>query len=207
MTGLAEFNNYLAVDTASSHLTVLAVKDGKRALRFNPDCALRHSVMLMDEIDSALAEVSQKIEECDFFCAVTGPGSFTGIRIGISAVKGFSLALGRPCMPLTSFELIAYSVDVSGKFIVLTDAAHGHFYACEYDGMRPGRPVYISNEELVQRRLPLYGFQGLDLPEYTRLDADKCLVKAVEKKLESGCAFGQMHALYVRKSQAEEGRK
>ncbi len=203
---MAEFNNYLAVDTASSHLTVLAAKGARRALRFVPDCALRHSVALMDEIDGALDEISLKPEECGFFCAVTGPGSFTGIRIGISAAKGFALATGRPVMPLTAFELAAYNVN-GGRFIVAVDAAHGHFYACEFDGIRAAQPVYISGEELAARGLPLYGFQSLPLPGYTRLDAGKCLEGAVEAKLSHGAPFGPVHALYVRKSQAEEGRR
>ena len=44
-------SNFLAIDTASRHLTVLAVKDGKKVLKHSPDCAMRHSVILMDEID------------------------------------------------------------------------------------------------------------------------------------------------------------
>ena len=49
-------NNFLAVDTSSRYLTVLAVKDGKPFLRHLPDCAMRHSVMLMDEIDKTLTQ-------------------------------------------------------------------------------------------------------------------------------------------------------
>ena len=47
--------------------------------------------------------------DCDFFAAVVGAGSFTGIRIGISAVKGFCAATGKPALPITSFDVAAYN--------------------------------------------------------------------------------------------------
>ena len=160
----------------------------------------------MDEVESAMDEAELSPSDCDFFCAVTGPGSFTGIRIGISAAKGFALAAGRPLMPLTSFELVAYNVNAP-DFFAVADAAHAHYYACRVTGGAFGEPVYISREELISTGLALYGFQPLDLPRYTQLNAGDCLYPAVCKKLSSGSPFGEMHALYVRKSQAEEGRK
>lgn len=199
-------NRFLAVDTASAHLTALAVNCDKVAERFIENCALKQSVMLMDEVNSAMDEAALRPTDCDFFCAVTGPGSFTGIRIGISAAKGFALACGKPLMPLTSFELVAYNV-TSGDFFAVVDAAHGHFYACRFTGGVPCEPAYISREQLCSYGLPVYGFEQLDLPGYTALGAGKCLLPAVLKKLESGASFGDIHALYVRKSQAEEGRK
>ena len=196
---------FLAVDTAAAHLTVLACGK-KTALRFVENCALRQSVMLMGEVESAMEEAELAPAECDFFCAVTGPGSFTGIRIGISAAKGFALAEGKPLLPLTSFELIAYNVDCEDFFAVV-DAAHGHSYACRFTGGAPGAPAYVSDEELVASGLPLYGFEERALPRYTALNAGDCLLPAITARLSSGAPFGEMHALYARKSQAEEGRK
>ena len=196
---------FLAVDTAAAHLTVLACGK-KTALRFVENCALRQSVMLMGEVESAMEEAELAPAECDFFCAVTGPGSFTGIRIGISAAKGFALAEGKPLLPLTSFELIAYNVDCEDFFAVV-DAAHGHSYACRFTGGAPGAPAYISDEELVASGLPLYGLEERALPRYTMLNAGGCLLPAITAKLLRNEPFGEMHALYVRRSQAEEGRK
>lgn len=199
-------NKFLALDTASSYLTVLAVNGGKTVLRHTGDCALRHSVMLMGEVEKALDEAALTPADCDFFCAVTGPGSFTGIRIGISAAKGFALAAGKPLMPLTAFELIAYNVEAS-DFCVVIDAAHGHYYACRFVNGVMQTPEYLSGETLSALNIPLYGYQSLELSGYTALNAGECLLPAVTKKLECGAPFGEVHALYVRKSQAEEGRK
>lgn len=92
-------------------------------------------------------------------------------------------------------------------FLPWPTRAHAHYYACRVSEGTFGEPVYISREELVSTGLALYGFQPLGLPRYTQLNAGDCLYPAVCKKLSSGSPFGEMHALYVRKSQAEEGRK
>ncbi|MCD7729620.1 MAG: tRNA (adenosine(37)-N6)-threonylcarbamoyltransferase complex dimerization subunit type 1 TsaB [Clostridia bacterium] len=198
--------NYLAIDTSSKHLTVIACKGGKVATRYNPDCALHHSVLLMGEVQSAMDGLSLAPAECEFFCAVTGPGSFTGIRIGISAAKGFASATGKPLMPLTAFDMVAYNVNDAERFCVAIDAAHGHYYCMEYVGGKGGEPCYKSREDVEACGLPIYGYEPLDLPRYTRIAADKALKTAVERRLQSGDPFGEMTALYVRKSQAEEGR-
>ena len=125
-------SNFLAIDTSSRYLAVLAVKGAKVALRYLDDCALKHSVVLMGEVDKALKQVNLAPEECDFFSAVTGPGSFTGIRIGISTAKGFSVATGKPLVPVTAFELIAYNVE-DDNFYTVIDAAHSHYYICGFN--------------------------------------------------------------------------
>ena len=87
--GQAVMKNYLAVDTSGNHLCVIACKGGKTSSVFLPDCAMKHSVSVMPAIDKALKDTDMSLNECDFFAAVVGAGSFTGIRIGISAAKGF----------------------------------------------------------------------------------------------------------------------
>ena len=199
-------SNFLAIDTSSRHLSVLAVKGDKKVLRHIPDCAMNHSVILMDEIDEALKGAKLEPFECDFFCAVTGPGSFTGIRIGIATAKGFALGTGKKLLPLTSFDAIAYNVN-SENFYTVIDAAHDHFYVCGYGEGRKItlEPSYMGLEQVLSLKFPLFGFEQLPLKNYTRLKADECLFNAV--KLNENNLSNEMSALYVRKSQAEEGRK
>ena len=198
-------SNFLAVDTSSKYLTVLAVKGEKVVLRHLSDCALKHSVVLMGEVDKALKEACLCPEECDFFAAVTGPGSFTGIRIGISTAKGFAVALDKPMVSVTAFELIAYNVE-DDRFYVVIDAAHSHYYVCGFDREKKviSEPCYLSEEETVKLG-NLYGFEDLRLSNYKRLDIKNCLYPAVTAK--SAFKSHKMTALYVRKSQAEENRK
>ncbi|MBQ7879249.1 MAG: tRNA (adenosine(37)-N6)-threonylcarbamoyltransferase complex dimerization subunit type 1 TsaB, partial [Clostridia bacterium] len=70
--------NYLAIDTSGNYLTVAAVKDGRVFSSFLPDCAMKHSVTLMGEVEKVLSQAELSLAECDFFAAVVGAGSFTG---------------------------------------------------------------------------------------------------------------------------------
>lgn len=195
----------MAIDTSSRYLTVLAQKNGKRVLRHLPECAMQHSVILMDEIDGAMTEAELTPAECDFFAAVTGPGSFTGIRIGIAAAKGFALAADKPLLSITSFDLIAYNV-TDENFYVVIDAAHSHYYVCGYgaDKKITLEPCYLDEKSVNALSFPLFGFEDLPLNNYRRLDVKNCLPPAIclnETRLSR-----DMQALYVRKSQAEEAR-
>lgn len=199
-------SNFLAIDTSSKYLTVLAVKGERVVLRHNPDCALKHSVVLMDEIDAALKEAELTPSECDFFCAVTGPGSFTGIRIGISTAKGFAVGTGKPLLPVTSFELIAYNV-FGGAFYTVIDAGRSQYYVCGFgkDKKVTYTPRFLDGCEAEKLGAPLYGFEELPFENYTKIDIKNCLYPAVIAKAD--CLSDRMDALYVRKSQAEENRK
>lgn len=196
-------SNYLAVDASSRYLTVVANKDKNLIVRHLADCAMKHSVIIMDEIDAAFKQAGLTPEECDFFCAVTGPGSFTGIRIGISTVKGLALGANKPLLGITSFDLIAYNVN-SKNFCVVIDAAHSHFYVKGY-GEGAFNPAYLSLEEVEKLSCPLYGFEDLPLKNYYRLQIQSCLPAAIAKSENN--LTDDIAALYVRKSQAEEGRK
>ena len=125
-----ENKNFLAVDTSGNHLAVVAVKNGKTAYGKIENCAMRHSVAVMGVIDETLKKANLKTEECDFFAAAVGAGSFTGIRIGSSVVKGLALAHGKPTLPVTSFDVAAYNaVDGGGKLLAIVDALHDCYYA------------------------------------------------------------------------------
>ena len=199
-------SNFLAIDTSSRYLAVVAVKGAKVALRFLPDCALKHSVVLMGEVDKALKEAGLSPDECDFFSAVTGPGSFTGIRIGISTVKGFAVGTGKPLVSVTAFELLAYNVE-DDNFYTVIDACHSHYYVCGFDRDKKVilNPSYMSEEEVEKLNGRKYGFEDLPVSDYTKLDIKSCLYPAVMAN--SAKTSNNMQALYVRKSQAEENRK
>lgn len=196
-------SNFLAIDTSSRYLTVLVQKGDRQVLRHLPECAMKHSQILMDEIDAALNEAELKPDECDFFAAVTGPGSFTGIRIGIATVKGFALATGKPLLGVTAFDMIAYNV-ADENFCVVIDAGRNYYYLCTYLGGEKEHK-YLSESEVKNLNTKLYGFEDLPFENYTKLDVKNCLPPAIclnERGLSKN-----IQALYVRKSQAEEVRE
>ena len=205
--------NFLAVDTSGSYMSVVAMKDGKEFSVFEADCAMKHSVLLMEKIDEALKKADLTLEECDFFAACVGAGSFTGIRIGISAVKGLALALGKPTIGVTSFALAAYNAidgKPQGKILCLVDALHDAYYACGYEnGELVLPPAYLSEEQVLKLCKEGYVLRSCaKLPIEARMAVEVVspisgLKNAVLLAAERG-EFGALSAVYVRKSSAEE---
>lgn len=198
-------NNFLAIDTSSKHLSIVAKKGEKVVQKFLPDCALNHSVMLMGEIDKALKECNLLPCECDFFCAVTGPGSFTGIRIGISTVKGLALGAKKALAQITSFDQVAYNIKMD-DFCVVIDAGRDFYYAQAYSNGKITLPAcYLSKEQVQNLGKTLVGFEALALDNYQKISLEGCLYNAIMRK--GDVKTGELSALYIRKSQAEENRK
>lgn len=197
--------DFLAIDTSSRYLTVAARKGEKTVVRHLPECAMQHSVILIDEIEKTLRQAELSLHDCAFFAAVVGPGSFTGIRIGVSTVKGFALGAGKPLMPITSFEMIAYNVK-DENFCVAIDAGRGNYYVCGFgaDKKITLQPCYMSGEGVAALNMPVYGFEDLPFERYVKLDVKNCLCPAVCAGLAP--LSNDICALYVRKSQAEENR-
>lgn len=203
--------NYLAIDTCGNYLTVLAKKDGEVYTTFIENCAMKQAVLLMSAVEETLAKAKMTLSDCDFFACVVGAGSFTGIRIGISAVKGFCLATGKPALPVTAFDLSAYNtIDTHGeKVLCLVDAMHDAYYVCGYEkGEVILPPVYLTEEEVLSLSQDGYTLRACaKLPLAERIvvetkDPVEGLVVAVES-LAKKSAFGQLQAVYARKSSAE----
>ena len=192
-------------------MSVVARKNGEVFSAFLPDCAMSHSVLLMQTVDEVLARANMRLDECDFFAATVGAGSFTGIRIGISAVKGFALATGKPTMGVTSFDTLAYNaIDGSGKVLCLINALHDCYYACGYEnGKVVYAPAFLTEAEvleLVERGFSLVAGGELPIALKANVEIVSPLVglqNAVIARSQNQDAFGELTALYVRKSSAE----
>ena len=203
--------NFLAVDTSCNYLTVIAAKNGEVFSTHIPDCAMKHSVTLMNAVDETLKKANMSPLECDFFASVVGAGSFTGIRIGISVAKGFCLAYDKPALPVTSFDVAAYNaIENKKKILCLVDAMHDCYYVCGYDekGEICYAPAYLTEEEtlaLAAEGYQLVACAQMPIGEKVQLeivDPAQGLVNAVIALSEKS-AFGELSALYIRKSSAE----
>ena len=201
--------NFLAVDTSGNYLTVVAVHNGKAYSTFIENCAMRHSVALMGAVDETLQKANLALEDCDFFGAVVGAGSFTGIRIGISVAKGFCSAFKKPALPITSFAVAAYNNMDSGKVLCIVDALHDCYYVCGYEnGEVVYPPAYLTEEEvlsLVENGYKLRSCTDAPISQKAALEIvdpvvglEKAAVAFAEKD-----GFAPLTAVYVRKSSAE----
>lgn len=98
----------LAVDSSAITASVAITEDRKIIGETYVNAGLTHSQTLMPMVQSLLKCVGIDISEIDAFAISTGPGSFTGLRIGIGAVKGMAMALDKPCIAVSTLEAIAY---------------------------------------------------------------------------------------------------
>ncbi|MBR5192570.1 MAG: tRNA (adenosine(37)-N6)-threonylcarbamoyltransferase complex dimerization subunit type 1 TsaB [Clostridia bacterium] len=200
--------NYLAVDTSNKNLTVVLNYNGKLIKYFNGDCGVNHSVEIMPAIEKVILDANADLKDVDFFACVIGPGSFTGIRIGVATVKALCLAYNKPSLAITSFDTIAYNNLEKSQFAVI-DAKHNCYYACGYNkGEVIFEPAYLTKEKLLEISLAseITSFEqlkGLENKVYNVVDG---LINAIEHKKHLLTNANNLVPLYVRKSQAEEGR-
>ncbi len=99
----------LAVDSASKTASAAVLEDNNIITEFFMNAGLTHSQTLAPMIDSALKNSKISLKEIDIFAVTCGPGSFTGLRIGMSTVKGMALVLDKPCVPVSSLRAMAYN--------------------------------------------------------------------------------------------------
>ena len=100
----------LAVDTSAVCASVAVTEDGKILSESSINTGLTHSRTLMPMIDSVLRNGEIAMDSIDMFACSVGPGSFTGIRIGVAAIKGLCDALGKKCVPVSTLEALAYNL-------------------------------------------------------------------------------------------------
>lgn len=107
----------LGVDTSAVAAGAAIVKDGKLISETYINTGLTHSQTMLTLIDSALGMADMSIDDVDAFAVSSGPGSFTGIRIGVSAIKGLCFAKNKPCFAVSTLEALANCADIDGFII------------------------------------------------------------------------------------------
>lgn len=100
----------LSVDTSAVSASVAVTEDEKVISLMNINAGLTHSRTLLPMIDAAIKNSETDIKSIDYFVCSAGPGSFTGIRIGISALKGLSDGLEKKCIAVSTLEGLAYNL-------------------------------------------------------------------------------------------------
>ncbi len=200
--------NYLAIDTSGQHLSVIISYNGSVEEIFEPTCGVDHSTRLMPTVEKAVEKLGVKLNEIDVFACSIGAGSFTGIRIGVSAVKAFAYAFNKKCLAVTSFDTIAYNTNEK-KVLTVIDAKHGNYYVCGYQDKKVVlEPCFIDEEKLNELK------EEYLLASYTSIGKGEIVVSplaglknAVEALKDNATLdINQVKPLYIRKSQAEEGR-
>jgi tRNA threonylcarbamoyladenosine biosynthesis protein TsaB len=143
----------LAFDTSSDTAAVALLRDDIILYDAIINVDLNHSEVLLPAIDQACLQTKIKISEIDLFACTIGPGSFTGLRIGVSTLKGLMLATGKPAVGISSLAALALNVGKSSKIICsLMDAGRGQVYAASYRYNKLGFLDQIGADKAVDPR-------------------------------------------------------
>ena len=129
----------LAIDTSTEYLS-LAVLDGDKIIgRFHRKIGRNHSSLLIPYIDKLLKKARLKLKDIDCYSIGIGPGSFTGLRIGVTTVKGLAYCLKKPIAAIPTLDAIAGNINkYRGIICPIIDARKNKFYACLYDSGADG---------------------------------------------------------------------
>ncbi|MDL2232893.1 tRNA (adenosine(37)-N6)-threonylcarbamoyltransferase complex dimerization subunit type 1 TsaB [Ruminococcaceae bacterium OttesenSCG-928-L11] len=129
----------LALETSSQAASCAYMDDGRLVGEWYCNTGLTHSQTVMPMVESMLQSTGCGIDEMDVFAVSTGPGSFTGLRIGLSAVKGMAMALDKPCAGVSTLYGLAWNVvPFSGIIVPVLDARCKQVYTAllRSDGRR-----------------------------------------------------------------------
>jgi tRNA threonylcarbamoyl adenosine modification protein YeaZ len=130
----------LAIDTAAN-LCAASIHDtptGRELGRAVRDIGKGHAEQLMPVVEEALAAAGKQLADIERIVVSTGPGSFTGIRVGVSAARGFALALKIPAVGVTTLEALAEAARKKAgdrPVLAVLDAGRGEHHAALYDGL------------------------------------------------------------------------
>ena len=123
----------LAVDTSSNRGSVCLAADGAILGEIRLQSSVQHSDRLFRSIDFLFDYASFSLADVDLFVAARGPGSFTGLRVGLAAMEAFAAAHGKPGAGVSTLEALAWKCGPTEKLIAaVIDAHRGEVYAALY---------------------------------------------------------------------------
>ena len=125
--------NILAVDTAGKTAGVALLQDDRLLYEVYLDAGMTHSETLMPMIDTCLKMCGMTCADIDLYGVNAGPGSFTGLRIGLAAVKGLAFPRETLCAPVSTLEALAAAHTGEGTVLCALDARRAQVYSAAFE--------------------------------------------------------------------------
>lgn len=122
----------LTIDTSSKNAIVAITEDEEKIIELNNEEEKTHSQKLMPMIDEAFQKSNLSLDDIGLIVCCLGPGSFTGVRIGIATAKAFADSKNISVVGVNSLEALAYSMNVEGNICAIIDAGHENAYVGYY---------------------------------------------------------------------------
>jgi len=158
----------LSIDTSSNICTIAVLEDNKILKEVHNRSEREHSETLMPMIDELLESLNLRLDDMNLIACTRGPGSFTGIRIGIATVKAFADAKNIPIIGINSLEALAYTGIIQrgdGEYVSVIDAKNDNVYFAIYKYKNKKFSIYKSPEAISYTEITKY-IDNLKLPVY-----------------------------------------
>ena len=123
----------LLIDTTSSNITVAITEDDKILYQYNENIKINMSSKILPIIDNGLKKININLTNIDKIMIANGPGSFTGIRVGVTVAKTIAWSLKKEIIPISSLELMATTHSNKKYIVPMIDARRGNVFAGIYD--------------------------------------------------------------------------
>jgi len=149
----------LSIETATLSGSIAISRGAEILGDFSGDPSTSHSNTLLADIDRLLMDLGLTIRDIDLFAVAAGPGSFTGLRIGIASVKALAVTLDRPCVGVPTLAAIAHSAGESKCSVAMLPAGRGEVFAQMFEVSADGAvnalddPVHLPPAKVVERYL------------------------------------------------------
>lgn len=156
----------LAFESSAKAASVALVRDGKLISQYSQCSGLTHSRTLLPMAEDMLKNAELGLDKVDVFAVAYGPGSFTGIRIGVSTVKGLAWATEKPCVGVSTLEAMAWHGLAAGGYICpVMDARRSQVYNGLFK-IEGEKPIRLCEDRAIA--LPLLGdeLKKLDAPVF-----------------------------------------
>jgi tRNA threonylcarbamoyladenosine biosynthesis protein TsaB len=147
----------LSIDTATRAGSVAITRGEIMLSEHSGEVAISHSAHLLQSISRALEDAGVTLADIDIFAAAAGPGSFTGLRIGLATVKSFAATLARSCVGVPTLYAVAGAAGESMRTLALLPAGRGEVFAQLLTVARSGQvhpldaPVHLTPQHLLEK--------------------------------------------------------
>lgn len=136
----------MAFESSAKAASVALVQDGRLVSQYSQCSGLTHSRTLLPMAEDMLKNAELSLKDVDVYAVAHGPGSFTGIRIGVSTVKGLAWASNKPCIGVSTLEAMAWhGLSAGGYICPVMDARRNQVYNALFK-IEKGRPIRLTDD-------------------------------------------------------------
>lgn len=156
----------LAFESSAKAASVALCRDGKLISQYSQCSGLTHSRTLLPMAEDMLKNAELTINDVDAFAVAHGPGSFTGVRIGVSTVKGLAWAADKPCVGVSTLEAMAWHAVAAGGYVCpVMDARRNQVYNALFR-IENGKPVRLCEDRAIALSELIEEVKKLDAPVF-----------------------------------------